>query len=771
MSAKRILTTGFLAASLVLACAAAARAEVTDEQVRQAINRGKEYLIGLQNADGAFGQKGRYGYGESCLAFMTLAYMQMHPNREVMSKAMDFHMTLDPDTQMGNKQGYALPIRLMGLSYLHDKLLGKKKGQVRRRMYQDVTRLRMGQNAAGGWRYELDAEKEDWDFSVSQWPILAYRDAALVGIEVPKEPLFKARELYYAKQRPDGGYNYGWYPRADTESTGSMTAAGLASLYIIQDLLEPGAGCPCQGGRSQRTVSETDRRIDRALAWLAKRFSVSTNPGMEGGRQRILYWLYCVERVGIAAGYKYFGQHDWYAEGAEYLLEKQHGNGSWGGITDTCFALLFLYKGRAPILFNKLRFDGVWNAHRRDIANLTRYIERIKEQQFHWQIVELTAPLDELHDAPILYITAESAPNFSEADRKKLRAFTDTGGTILFEASCGNRLVKGWFRKFAAQVWPEWPLQPLGPDHGIYTHPYDLKDRPEILGIDDGVRTCVVFAMDDISCPWHTKAFAGKSYLFNWGINLFTYATDGAPLRAKLAGRATVEKAGRYAGPVEAGPSTNLRLARVRHGGNWEVGANYGGLRMLAAQVKETAGVNLEVTEPTAAPFDQGGVAPEDLTGYDIAYVAGSKSMEFTPAEQAALRQFVEGGGFLWLEAAGGSSEFDGSVQKLSQALGWEARLLPTTHELVTGRMEGATGHNISSGVEFRRVLRVIRLGRKYAELLGLFSGGRLVGIYSPVDISFSLNPYEAYRCKGYKPADAEAVATNILLYVTTRKP
>ena len=59
------------------------------------------------------------------------------------------------------------------------------------------------------------------------------------------------------------------------------------------------------------------------------------------------------------------------------------------------------------------------------------------------------------------------------------------------------------------------------------------------------------------------------------------------------------------------------------------------------------------------------------------------------------------------------------------------------------------------------------RLGRPYAELYGVFDGERLIGLYSPFDILFSLHPYEAWNCRGYQPADAEAVASNILLHLT----
>ena len=637
---------------------------LTDEVVRDAIERGRKYLISQAQPDGSFSSGSMKG-GHSALAFMTLAYMGEHPNRDHMTKGIEYLMGLGADTGFNNKQGYAVPIRVMGFSYVYKKLLGDRRRHVALKAKEDIMRIQMGQSTTGGWRYQLKPDG-NYDFSVTQWPILAMRDAQRAGIEFPDPTanLRKALGLYLKFQQDSGG----WYYQGKNEKpSGSMTAAGLASLFIIADFLEPGSGCPCARGKSPRRVSETERAMDAALGWLGKFFDAKTNPQADKvGKGKTLYWLYCVERVGIAAGYKYFGTHNWYKEGAAEVVKRQGKDGNWGSLDQTCFALLFLYKGRAPILFNKLKFDGpkgevgVWNAHRRDIANLTHFIERAKEQMFHWQIVELKAPLEELHDAPILYITAESLPGWLEendqakAKCKKLRAFTDTGGTILLEASCGNPGVRNWFTKFAGQVWPEWKLVKLTPDHGVWEAFSKMKTRPEMLGVSDGVRTAVFYSPDDISCAWQTKALTRRGYLFDWGINLYTYATDGAPLRAKLAGREP-PKSGRYNGPVKAGPNQTLRIARVKHGGNWEAGANYRGFAEMARHVKAKAGITLRVTEPATVPFTEGGMAVADLQPGQIAYLAGSHDFALTPAEQASLKKYLAGGGFVWIEAVTGS--------------------------------------------------------------------------------------------------------------------
>jgi len=732
---------------------------ITDKEVFAAFNKARTHLISRQNPDGSWGDHA----ATSALVFMTLARMGEHPNREVMIRGLVHLLGADTDKDFGGLQGYGVPMRLIGLSHIHYKLLGEKRDLVRRQMMADILRIVKGQSEAGGWRYRLDAS--DWDFSVTGWVIHAFREASAVGIELPAEVFVRARDLYFRCQMADGGWNY----TGQGPPYGSMTAEGLASLYIFYDFLEPAGAGPRKGVRGGGGPSETDRRTDAALYWLSKHFRADENPEAAGaaGKGKGLYWLYWVERAARASGYKYFGSHDWYAEGARLLVNTQEADGSWGSLEYTCLAALFLLDGRAPVVLNKLCFDGAWNTHRRDIANLTYYIERMREQIFHWQIVSLREPLEELHDAPILFISAGSIPTWSEEEKRKLRAFTDTGGTILLEATGAKPAAKAWFRQLAREVWPEWPLVRLPRDHELWNSIYPLRERrPEVMGIDDGVRTAVFYLPEDVSSFWQAKAFAQKRSLFNWGLNLCEYAKDRTPWRMKLAD-GEVKKSDKYDGPIQAGGRKTLRIARVRHGGDWSVGANYGGFARLAGRLKEKAGLVLEVTEATQTPVTEGGVAPTELAGYDVAYLAGTKALALTAKERESLNSFSAAGGFLWLEAAKGSAEFDDSVRRFAREMGWELKPLPTTHALMTGRMGAATGYNLTTGVEFRRALRVARLNRPNAEFLGLFEGDRLVGIYSPLDVLFSLTPYEAWACRGYAPADAEAVATNILLYRT----
>ena len=751
--------------------AAAPPQPVTDEQVLRAIEKAKGWLIN-QGQNGTWPQEeGGYPGGRSNMALYALAYVGEHPNRPVISAAMEASIT------RSTEKTYVRALRTMALAILQTKLKGPKRDVIHAALEVDAQWLIKAQGGHGGWNYDpLHGSEGRFDLSNAQLAILALWQAELGGVEVPDSVWQKARELYYKLQQKNGSWNYGEPNSKDlgdgVPGYGSMTAAGLASIYLIADMLDLNSGCPCRaGGKSSSEHGDLNRRVELALKWLSDNFKPDQNPGR--GKWQQFYWLYAAERVGIAAGYKYFGNHDWYREGAELLVKSQGDDGSWGGengsIAQTCFAMLFLYKGRAPILYEKLEIpqaaDGKpceWNSHRRDLANLTAYIAKTLEQEFQWQIVHLQVPVQELHDAPILFITPENVPNFTAEDKKKLREFTDTGGTILVEASCGNPQVRKWFMDFAKEVWPEWAVKPLGPDHGSFLDPNPLKQRPEILGIDDGVRTSVFYAMDDISCPWQTKAIVKREYLFEWGINLFTYATDKTPLRTKLAAQEPPKTEPRYTSPVKGGSKSSIRVVRMKYeGSGWLTNRNYKAFDKLTAELAKRAGITLKVEE--------NGVEATDLAGADAAYLTGSKDFSLTEAQRAGLKQYLAGGGFLWAEATDGSLEFDRALRKLATDAGWELKPIEKNHPLMTGTFETALGYNLTTGIKFRRVLTMPRLGRAYADFIGIWQDGKLVGVFSPLDVIFSSTPYDSYACKGYQSEDALAVAINIVAFLTDR--
>ena len=79
------------------------------------------------------------------------------------------------------------------------------------------------------------------------------------------------------------------------------------------------------------------------------------------------YMLFGYQRVGEASGLTRFGEHRWFDEGAEFLIDTQAYDGSWHGMIDetvaTGYSLLFLsHKGARPWRMQKLQLSAMERA-------------------------------------------------------------------------------------------------------------------------------------------------------------------------------------------------------------------------------------------------------------------------------------------------------------------------------------------------------------------------------------------------------------------------
>lgn len=126
-----------------------------------------------------------------------------------------------------------------------------------------------------------------------------------------------------AVKNPDGGFFYtvaagGGSPAGKTEegalrSYGAMTYAGLKSMIY--------AG-----------VNKDDKRVQAALTWMGRNYSVQENPGM--GQAGVYYYYQTFAKTLDALGERQFKDgsgklHDWRADLIAELARRQTENGSW----------------------------------------------------------------------------------------------------------------------------------------------------------------------------------------------------------------------------------------------------------------------------------------------------------------------------------------------------------------------------------------------------------------------------------------------------------
>src|SRR5439155_20073453 len=166
------------------------------------------------------------------------------------------------------------------------------------------------------------------------------------------------------------------------DSIMTMTTAGLCGLLIAGTEFEEGKE-KLRGdfsGADGCGQYEENKATVAALGWIGKRFRLEPRP------YPAFYNLYGIERAGRLSGRRFFGEHDWYREGCEYLIPKQRDDGSWQlnaspfdrwPVISTSFALVFLSKGRTPVLISKMVHfpqgrddDNDWNNDRYDARHM-----------------------------------------------------------------------------------------------------------------------------------------------------------------------------------------------------------------------------------------------------------------------------------------------------------------------------------------------------------------------------------------------------------------
>lgn len=195
------------------------------------------------------------------------------------------------------------------------------------------------------------------DNSNTQFALLALWVSRRHGLPVDAA-LTRAERHFRQTQNADGGWSYlpvSGGGQGLRFSTPAMTCAGLLALAMGygangEAVLRTGSPKPPGKAKANRNLA-TDRAVAAALGLLSTAIGQPRGrlPGLGNLDRTVVdyYYLWSLERVAMLYGLKTIGKKDWYAWGAELLVELQGADGNWigkyaaGGV-DTCFALLFL---------------------------------------------------------------------------------------------------------------------------------------------------------------------------------------------------------------------------------------------------------------------------------------------------------------------------------------------------------------------------------------------------------------------------------------------
>ncbi len=740
-------------------------------QVLSAIERGVAYLKREQLPRGRWSEMTGYDGGVTALCTLALLNSGVEVDDPVVRNALQYLRGLELD------KTYTVSLQTMVLAAAEPKkdmlLIGRNVRWLEQHQIKEGERK-------GAWSYPGPGG----DNSNAQFAVLALYDAQRVGAKVSRETWELAADYWRRTQNDDG--SWGYVP--GDSGTGSMTTAGIGGLVTSAAALESGDAVVENGRVICCRPHEDDHKLDLAINWLAERFSVTRNPRAGGGQSALYYYLYGLERAGRLTARRFIGEHDWYREGAEFLVHDQdslshYWQGSWHAERDprisTYMALLFISKGRRQFVVDKIMYgdDNTWNQHRRDAANLTAYTEEAWDLGLTWQVMDpAAAAVEDLLQAPVLYISGNRAPNLSP-HAKKIRDYVDRGGFIFAEACCrdSQRFDEG-FRQLMAKVFPEpeYQLQRITPGHPIWR----MQDmvRPEspyagqLWGVEYGCRTCVIYSDQDLSCywelaqpgQWQTHPAAVAEHIADAlaiGVNVLTYATNREPKGKEQSFVTPLEDA-----EVDSKTSRGvIEIAKLRHGGgcNDAPGA-------LVNLLRTASQGELKLRVRTASEMIS--ISDENLFRYHLVFMHGRHDFRLTPAERKQLHDYIERGGTLMSDAICASRSFAAAFRREIAAALPDKKLEPIPPEdpiftssyggydvrTVSMRDPEAVGENQPVAARIRQVK---------PQLEGINIAGRWAVIFSPYDISCALESHEAIGCRGYTQEDAARLGLNVLLY------
>jgi len=800
------------------------------EKVRTSLKQGIDYLKSQQKDQGG----GRFNWendtlnllqpgGSSCLAMLALLTAGVPADDPAVKRGLDYILKLKP------QHTYVVGLQTMVLAELGDV---KYQFDIQRNVIWllDAAVTSGGKLGQGGklqgWSYTANSGNRA-DNSNTQYALLGLWAGRQAGATVDKAVWDAILEYYKSTQvtpsrnargQEIAGWTYQNESRQKDRGTLTMTAAGVSGLYIASlDLNDNKQELNEKTGEAAKCgFYPEDDAIAKGMRWLAQELRFANPP-------HTFYNVYGIERVGRLSGQRFIGDHDWYREGCELLTGVkespglgQKPNGDWqmkSAIDDfpvisTSFALLFLAKGRTPILISKLAWDSPtdrqgtatgWNRKHHDARHLVEYSSRelFKKLPLAWQIFDprladlstddkFNEELSNLLQSPILYMNGHEAPNLSKAQKRLLRRYVDEGGFIFAEACCGSPEFARGFRKLMEDedvFGKDSIMEPLAPTHAIWSahspvpasvfQGDQVPAEKKIQSIERGCKTVVVFTPQPLAGYWEESRFMPKvgeivadtdrgKLAYRLAGNIIAYATGFEPPKPRLDKPKVIDPKDDKGGTIAR---YMIELAQVKHdGGDWQPAKN--ALRALALNARDKHLIDVALAKKEVRMGFQ-----KELWATKFLYMHGKGAFTTEENDVKNMQAHLDMGGTLLADACCGAKSFDTAFREFAKKLYPDKKLevIPADDSLYSEKLNGEAITRLRCRTEKADGTPEATFKDVPPMLEGIQVDGRWVVIYSRYDIGCALEKNKSSACKGYDPDSAMKLATAALLYALKR--
>lgn len=776
MRNRSVVAVVALAVVLGVAPSAAAQRqqEPLVEQVRKAIAGGVQFLREKENNgswEASDTYSGLYPGGASSIAVLALLNAGVKPTDAVIVRGLKYLRTLDPNNGAWQAKTYVVALQTMAFA---EAGYNEDKERIQRNVNWLLAARVIQRGALQGWGYGM--REGTADNSNTQYALLGLHAGKQAGVPIGKEVWESIRDFYIRTQTPEGAWIYNHMIRLMGPRL-TMTTAGLCGLLIAgMELADSREKLNPDGSAVNCGDYAENRPVAAAVRWVGQNLSLRYD-------HYTYYNLYGVERAGRLSGQRFLGPHDWYRAGCQFLIaEQSRENGSWAEnrisspVVNTSFALLFLSKGRTPVLMSKLVHGPAedWNNKHNDVRHVVEYAGR---ELFHrlplaWQIfdtrrVEVRSQerrnslLGDLLQSPVAYFNGHAAPTFSEVEKELLKQYIDQGGFLLAEACCGQEPFDQGFRALMKELFPDNPLKPLSAEHPVWrSHAHIPPDQFKLEGVELGCKTVVIYSPKPLAGWWEKNDFAaGRGQLaFRLAGNVIAYATGMEPPKPRLTQTELVATKSPTGDDSRLAPRGFLKVVQLRHDGDWQPAPR--AMRNLMSHLRTNARLDVALQTEPLRP------AQPDLIDFRFLYMHGRAAFAYSEADLKNLRENLETGGLLFADACCGRKGFDTAFRTLTTQLFPDKKLepIPATDDLYGREINGEPITTVRCRTEFPGDFRDIP-----PALEGIKLNNRWVVIYSKYDIGCALEKHQSTDCLGHDTPSALRLGAAAVLYALKR--
>jgi len=744
---------GLLAFFLAMGCLVATSSvyaqdgQLTDEQVDTAIKQIKDFLYKAQAEDG--GWYGAYhagpqepesknNWGPTAMGALALIAAGESPQNPKIKKA------LEKLAEVKIVGVYSLSMRTHVWSYLPQDIFGKLLEKDAETMY----------NSWYGWarfNYPVADYGESFndkyggsasapnnggriDNSTTQYGVLALWQASKRGANIPKRFWELAVDNFLEQQAADGGWAYS----GARNTSQSMTLSGLTVMFVAQQELFRDQSKP------NPVVSAS---IQKGLEYLNKNFNPNAN--VHGGAS---YYWYGYERVGLASGIKYFGGKDWFQEIGKKIVAKK---GNYGNSIHTAaFDLMFLARGRVPVWINKLQIPGTaWNNRPNDVYFLNRFISEYREHEVNWQVVGVESNPREWMAAPLLWISSDTAIEWTDEQVSKIKQYIDLGGTVIANPEDRSSSFRASIQELAQKMYPDLRFEAVSRDHPMANllegDPRGSR-APEFEILGNGARVMMIMPKNDWGMTFQSDRNPNPDRVDAWRdiVNIYGVVTDRGELTPRLSTPWIAKDSTASTGTIKVFvPQWSDEAAKVRETDVYRVMKNY---------MHNEAGKTLEVVN---APLSELATADPALL-----HLMGVNAVSLSGDERSAIQSYVNNGGTVLIENLGGTGDFASSLRDQLNPL------FPGTEDRVSNRSDIISGRNLPEGAKRNRDFYYRKLVIERANpdgrllLRGWMQNERYPVLLSYEDFSLGMLGVKQYGINGYSIESSRNIMLNIIL-------